>query len=139
MFLEFLTFQTEEVLAGIFIRSFFNLYVKSNSILDIISINYQYKLLYHAHSKEILLLGFEPRMIMIPLMWALMFSEPNLIPKCHTLGQPAISCNVPCFARIVAETHFKIKILIPYLLLTSKQTLENLTFLCVFIEFDQIH
>lgn len=137
MFLEFLTFQTEEVLAEIFIHSFFNIYVKSNSILNIISIHYQYNTLLYT-LKEILLLGFEPCMIMIPLMWALMFLEPNLLPKHHTLGQPAISCNVPCFANIVNETHFKIKILIAYPLLTSKQALHNFTFLC-FIEFDQIH
>lgn len=64
---------------------------------------------------------------------------PNVFRTKSALGQPAISCNVPCFAKIVAETHFKIKILIPYPLLTSKQTLDNFTFLCVFIEFDQIY
>lgn len=71
-------------------------------------------------------------MIMFPLMWALMFSEPNLLPKCHNLGQPAISWRMLYFAKIVTESHFKIKILTPYPLLTQKQATQHFHF---FVDF----
>lgn len=98
-------FRFENVVASIFIFSFPNLYISSNSIQEAILIYCQYRLQYYAHSKDILL-GSEPCIILVPLLQAEMFSERNLLPQCHTLGLTCFLLQHMMFLFCFLKKHF---------------------------------